>query len=289
MEAVELPAAMVYPPMEARTLDRAKVAAIAESIGDVGLINPIVVKKAMKLRNGQQTEAWEIIAGNHRYEACAVVLKMQTIPCVISDADDLINEMIMIDENLCRAELSPSDRAHYTARRKEIYLVQHPETKHGSNQHTRSGQVGHSFVAATAEATGKPERSIRRDAERGENVCSEALSLVKGTRFDKGYYLDELKKLIPHEQVQKVKFDILQDSKKVREAQADPASRVSLKVEADVKSRAAKECAEIIAQYVPGEAWDGLKANLYAAGAKTVADALTNLTGNSVMDRRYGA
>lgn len=63
------------------------------------------------------------------------------------------------------------------------------------------------------------------------------------------------------------------------------ASRKS-KIDADVKDRATREAAEIIAEYVPGEAWDGLKANLYASGAKALADALTNITGNSVMDRR---
>ena len=36
-----------------------------------------------------------------------------------------------------------------------------------------------------------------------------------------------------------------------------------------VKDRAAKEVAEILPEDVPGEFWDGLKANLYAAGANS--------------------
>lgn len=81
-----------------------------------------------------------------------------------------------------RAELTPTERASHIARRKEIYEQQHPETAHGSP--TVSRQVGDtrdrsetlSFVADTASKTGQAERSIQRDAERGEKVCDE----VKG-------------------------------------------------------------------------------------------------------------
>lgn len=65
------------------------------------------------------------------------------------------------------------------------------------------------------------------------------------------------------------------------------SERARASIDADVKSRAAKEVAEIIAEHVPGEWWDAVKSNLYAAGAKNVADALTNITGQSIMDRRY--
>lgn len=110
----------------------------------------------------------------------------------------------MIDENLCRAELSPSERAAQaaqTARRKAIYEELHPEVKHGTNQHSRSGQVVHSFAEATAETVGKDARTIRRDAERGEKVCDEALRPVRGTSLDTGSYLDRLKKVDTADQV----------------------------------------------------------------------------------------
>jgi hypothetical protein len=58
-------------------------------------------------------------------------------------------------------------RAKQVARRKEIYETLHPEAKHGANQHSRSGQLVHSFAEATAHATGKDARTVRRDAERG--------------------------------------------------------------------------------------------------------------------------
>lgn len=66
------------------------------------------------------------------------------------------------------------------------------------------------------------------------------------------------------------------------------AERARSRVDSDVKARAAKEVAEIIAEHVPGEWWDAVKANLYAAGAANIAHELTNITGQSIMDRRHG-
>lgn len=51
------------------------------------------------------------------------------------------------------------------------------------------------------------------------------------------------------------------------------------KIQADVKGRAASEVAQILAEHIPADLWDGLKANLYAAGAASIANALTNITG----------
>ncbi|WP_336800346.1 ParB/RepB/Spo0J family partition protein [Kaistia sp. MMO-174] len=228
---VDLPIALIYPPIEARGLDQAKVQAIAQSIQEVGLINPIIVKKALKVRHGAKAEAWEVVAGNHRYEACAVVLKMETVKCVVSDADDLVNELIMIDENLCRAELSPSDRARFTARRKEIYEIQHPGTAHGGDRRS-SRQIGdlndtQRFTENTANATGRPERSIQRDAERGEKVIDEALDLIRGTALDTGTYLDKIKKLSPNDQVAAVNRDLLLARRNERAAKSNAALKLA--------------------------------------------------------------
>ncbi|WP_210241807.1 hypothetical protein [Mesorhizobium sp. B2-5-9] len=78
----------------------------------------------------------------------------------VIEADDLHAELTMIDENLCRAELSPGDRAVWTARRKAIYLEMHPETKHGENQYTRGEEniSTPSFAKDTAEKTGQTHR-----------------------------------------------------------------------------------------------------------------------------------
>jgi hypothetical protein len=84
-------------------------------------------------------------------------------------------------------------------RRKDAYEALHPETRNGENQHSRVRQVGEGspaerFTSDTAKKTGQSERSVQRDAARGERVASEVLSKIVGpalfvprsSSFDRG-------------------------------------------------------------------------------------------------------
>lgn len=279
----ELPIDQITVRSDARAIDDATVAALAESIANVGLINPIRVRA---VRDGQ----WEVIAGVHRLTACNRLGLAEVTAIEVTD-DDLHAELAMIDENLCRAELSPSDRAKQTYRRQEIYEEINGDARQNSAKAANAvmgrGDVTDnlsitSFAAETARLTGKNERSVRRDAERGEKVIDAAIDVIRGTVLDTGAYLDKLKKLSPSEQVFAAKRDLAwhhsQERQKAKDAKA-------AKIQADVKARAAREVAQMIAEHVPGEWWDSIKSNLYAAGAKNVGDAFSNIVGESVMDR----
>ncbi len=99
---------------------------------------------------------------------------------------------------MVRANLTPAQEASAIFRRKAIYEELHPETKHGGDR--KSDQVDNlatrseRFTSATADATGKDERTIRRAAARGE-ALGDDLGAVTGTSLDKGVELDALAKL----------------------------------------------------------------------------------------------
>lgn len=191
---------------DARPRTDEAVAALAESIEQSGLINPI------RVRLRDMADEYEVVAGSHRLQAIDA-LGWHEVPCIVVDEDDLHAELAMIDENLCRAELSPADRAQQTARRKAIYLELHPETAHGGNLEGAgvaklSSPETPAFATATAKITGQSERSVQRDAERGEKVTGEALDLVRGTKLNTGTYLDKLKRLPAEQQVAQVKRDL---------------------------------------------------------------------------------
>lgn len=277
----DLPTDIIFLRTDARVLNDAAVASLVESISAVGLINPIRVRAS--------GEHYELIAGAHRLEAHRR-LGLVDVTCVVVTDDDLHAELAMIDENLCRADLSPADRAKQTARRKAIYLELHPETGQGkaNAKEIQSLDVSErtpAFVDSTAAMTGRSRSAVAADVDRGAKVIDEVVDLIRGTKLDTGTYLDKLKNLSPNDQVAAAKRDLALLKSAQRDANKGAARS---KIDADVKARAAKEVAEIIAEHVPGEWWDAVKSNLYAAGASNIANALTNITGEAIMDRRHG-
>lgn len=189
---------------------------LAASIQEVGLIQPITVKPTTVV-HGVAEAGWQIVAGHHRVAACRA-LGMQCIDAiVIDDAGHLQTELIEIDENLCRAELSTSQRSLYTKRRKQIWEALHPpEPKQRfdsvfdalgmqkSVEQVESlvppvAKHGHAqtkgFAASTAEATGMTKQAINRQLARAEALGDETLAKVTGTSLDSGVELDALAKL----------------------------------------------------------------------------------------------
>jgi hypothetical protein len=94
--------------------------------------------------------------------------------------------------DICRADLSPADRAKATRRRKEIYEEMHPETRahvagaHGSNrsQGNASANIAPAFTPETASISGKSERIVQLDAERGKKISEQALDKLRGTKLN---------------------------------------------------------------------------------------------------------
>lgn len=192
--ATEVPVDACRRSPTARSIRADIVAELARSISSVGLRQPINVRP---LPGG----LYEIRGGGHRH-AAFVSLGRDVIPAFVHEDDDLRAELAEIDENLIRNELGPAERAAAVARRKAIYEELHPETAHGSRGVSRQvgdtrerGADAERFTKATADATGTSERTVQREAERGEKIGEEGLRRVAGTSLDKGDELDALARL----------------------------------------------------------------------------------------------
>lgn len=175
LEDGEIHLASVYVRPGRRAVRPDRVQSLAESIRDIGLQNPIVIRADGRL-----------ISGAHRLEAYRL-LGRDTIPCRVAPMDgelwrkalcdghaNLIDELQEIDENLQREDLTALEQGEVIARRKVIYETLHPETKHGAvgrNHPRQSGHDDHSetprFSTETATKTGISERSVRRSAQIG--------------------------------------------------------------------------------------------------------------------------
>jgi ParB-like chromosome segregation protein Spo0J len=171
-----------------RPLSEKKVIELADSIKQIGLISPIVIRYP----NGAMVP--HLVAGAHRL-AAVKDLGWEEVPCVTAPEEDADRAaLIEIDENLVRGELSAAQRAIHIDRRKEIYERLHPKTRHGA-----TGRVGKkelnlsSFSEATAKRTGRSRASVKRDATRAK--CIPQIANTVGTSLDEPGKLDLLAKL----------------------------------------------------------------------------------------------
>jgi len=191
---------LIYPNRAARSVDKAAVKALAASIEAIGLLTPITVRPTTRsTAGGKTTDAYEIVAGRHRYEA-ASQLGLQRIACFVQswDADDAA--LWEIDENLIRAELTDAQRAEHHARRRDI-MVRKGLVAIQSQGRAKQGQVGPvSYARETAKSLGVSQRTVKRDLERGSKIAPEVLASVAGTPEDKGVVLDRLAKTAPGKQ-----------------------------------------------------------------------------------------
>jgi DNA modification methylase len=191
-----------------RSLKEEKVQELAESISLLGLLQPIGIDNSNNL-----------IYGYHRLEACKR-LGWEEIPVVVLDGvrERLEYELMEIDENLIRAELTVLQRMVLLKRRKEIYEKLHPETRKGyislqnlmqfrKPERSESDlSVKHSvehkgFVAEVSERTGWSKTLIKEDIQIATRLADEVKDMIWGTELeDRRTDLLEISRLEPEEQ-----------------------------------------------------------------------------------------
>jgi ParB family chromosome partitioning protein len=100
----EIPTASIRPnPQQPREhFDEESLAALAESIREVGVLQPVLVRAG--------GDGFELIAGERRWRA-ARRIGLQTIPAIVRTADDASMLQQAIIENVQREELNPLEEA----------------------------------------------------------------------------------------------------------------------------------------------------------------------------------
>ena len=187
-----------------RPLITADVDKLAASIKEVGLIQPITVRPLVVM-NGLAEQGFQVVAGHHRVAACRALGWEEIDAIVIESAGHLQAELIEIDENLCRSELTASQRSSFTKRRKEIWEALYPVQRAPERYENNSGQSSPTiperragrpkeFAAETTAITGEAKRTINQHLARAE-ALGDDLPRVQGTSLDKGVELDALARL----------------------------------------------------------------------------------------------
>ena len=145
-------------PSQPRTVfDEESIAALAQSIGQVGLIQPLVVRKSGPF--------YELVAGERRLRACKS-LGMTTVPCIVQeDVEEEESAMMALIENLQREDLNiMEEAAGYRTLMEE----------HGMTQDQVASRVGKS-------------RPVVANALRLLNLPQEVAQMVREGRLSAGH------------------------------------------------------------------------------------------------------
>ena len=96
---------------------------------------------SLRLRVLTLSGGYELIAGHRRHHASELAGK-ETMPVIIRDLDDDAATIIMVDSNLQREELLPSERAFAYKMKLEAMKQARQDGQIKENR----DQVGHNFV-----------------------------------------------------------------------------------------------------------------------------------------------
>jgi ParB family chromosome partitioning protein len=182
---------------------------LKKSIKTVGLINPIVINN----KN-------ELIAGGRRYTAMKE-LGFEEVPVTIVQKSLEEQELISIDENLVRKDLTKMEMEEYLSRGKEIYEGLFPNATKTDDDidekiHEDMPDEERSFVDITAEKTGLSKKSIKSAIHRDEKSSKKVKQLRAAGELNASQ-TNELIKLSEDEQEQVADLVVNKSAKEVKE------------------------------------------------------------------------
>jgi ParB family chromosome partitioning protein len=199
-----------------RPLNAEKVAELAESIAQVGLLQPIGVRPDGTL-----------VYGYHRLEACKQ-LGWTEIPAVVVDGDDLRAELAEISENLIRNELTLLERAEHLARMRAVYEQLYPNAR-GVGRPAKNSATVAAFSEWAAAQAGLAQRTIRHYVHLAESVAPEVRDAIRRTPIaNDGAELKSLASLEPSKQRAVAELIASRAVSSVREATRELARREAL-------------------------------------------------------------
>ncbi|MEO5334305.1 MAG: ParB N-terminal domain-containing protein [Magnetococcus sp. YQC-5] len=170
-----------------RKLQPESVLSLSASIQEIGLLQPITVA-LMPDQAGQTEPRYTLIAGLHRLEAYKMLGKTE-IPATVITATTAEQQLMEIDENLERAELTCLERAEHLSERKRLYEEIHPETRNGGTpgkagggkiaKNVKNTFFAPSFTEATAKRLNCSESTVQKAVHRATHITPETKEIIR--------------------------------------------------------------------------------------------------------------
>ena len=213
-----------------RSVDDHKVRELAESIKEVGLLNPITITPCNRL-----------IAGAHRLAACRL-LGQDEIECTRLDGSVLLLQLAEIDVNLIRNELDSISMGELAIRRDEILEKLGQRAKSGgtgANQHGSRGADSAPLRTTQdiADEIGISKRTLKVNKQLARDLVPEAKEVVRNADVPKHDAL-KIARMKPERQSEIAARIKSGEAKTVKEAELIDAKRqVKEQTKQSVKSK----------------------------------------------------
>ena len=146
-----------------KVLDDEAMQRTVESVAQFGVLAPLVVRP-------REEGGYEIISG-HRRQHAAELAGLKTLPVIVRNMDDDQAVIHMVDSNLQRESILPSERAF--AYKMKLDAMNHQ----GIRGDSTCGQIGHKSRDIIAAEAGDSARNVQRFI-RLTNLIPELLELV---------------------------------------------------------------------------------------------------------------
>ena len=228
--------------------DEVALRTLADSIVQLGQLMPVIIS----------TDG-SIVAGRRRLAAHKLLGKKKIL-AIVRDCTPDEAELIEIDENFARQELTVLERAVQMARRRELYEA----------RSKGSGKRVAGFAEDAAAASGASTRTIQRLARIGKDLTPEAAVLLHGTRLaDSTQTLLKVSRLPGEEQVGEVRRLLGLDAPLVEEGPGTPVEQVTVAEPEDVPTPSVEFIEEepaVETECLPADGADGPEPSDQSAG-----------------------
>ena len=143
-----------FPNHPFKVIDNEEMDNMRQSVEDYGVLHPILVRPTS---DGK----YEMISGHRRKRASQLANK-ETIPCIVRELSDDEATIIMVDSNMQREEILPSEKAF--AYKMKLEALGHQGKRTDLEDYTTSDQVGRKLevTGIIGKETGDSQTQVKR-------------------------------------------------------------------------------------------------------------------------------
>ena len=170
MEVTEIPIKDIKVLNRLRKIKDHKVQELTESIKQINLLHPVVVAK--------RKDYFLLLSGQHRYLSF-IALDRTSIPAIVKEDDDTINQLVEVSENLISNRLNAIQESNHILLREKLLIKLGKKAEIGTNQHTSEDKLTNQELATQLGIS----RRIYQYKKQIANIIPEVQEIIEETKF----------------------------------------------------------------------------------------------------------